>query len=44
MDVESVYTNMTLDRILVTVQEAFIENPNPFRPDQAILQLLSLTL
>jgi len=44
MDVESVYINTTLDRILVTVQGAFIENPSPFRPDQAILQLLSLTL
>ena len=44
MDVESLYTNMTLDRILLTVQQAFHENPNPFRPDDPILKLLSLTL
>jgi len=35
---------MTLDRILLTVQQAFDENPNPVRPDDAILKLLSLTL
>jgi len=44
MDVESLYTNMTLDLIMETVREAFKENPNPFRPDEAILQLLPLTL
>jgi len=44
MDVESLYTNMKLDLILEAVREAFIENPNPFRPDEAILQLLALTL
>jgi len=35
---------MTLVRILLTVQQAFHENPNLFRPDDAILKLLSLTL
>ena len=44
MDVESLYANMKLDLIMETVIEAFQENPNPFRPDKAILQLLSLTL
>jgi len=44
MDIESLYTNMKLDLIMETVREAFQENPNPFRSDEAILQLLSLTL
>ena len=44
MDVESLYTKMQLDFISETVREAFQENPNPFRPNEAILQLLSLTL
>jgi len=44
IDVKSLYTNMTLVCILLTVQQAFHENPNPFRPNDAILKLLSLTL
>jgi len=43
-DVESLYANMYLDRILRSVHEAFIENPNPSRPSGAILRLLALTL
>jgi len=43
-DVTSLYTNMKIDLILLTVQEAFNETPNPARPDTEILQLLELTL
>jgi len=43
-DVESLYTNMDLERILACVHEAFLENPDPSRPSGAILRLLALTL
>jgi len=35
---------MKLDLILESVQQAFSDNPNPLRPDKAILQLSALTL
>lgn len=43
-DVESLYTNMQLDLIIESIREIFLEHPDPSRPDQAILDLLSLTL
>ena len=35
---------MELDRILLSVHEAFLEHPDQFRPSGAILRLLALTL
>ena len=43
-DVESLYTNMQLHRIIETVQEAFEEFPDPSRPDHALIELLKITL
>lgn len=43
-DVTALYTNMKIDLILLAVQEAFIENPDPSRPDKEILELLDITL
>lgn len=43
-DVKSLYTNMNLDRILDCVRGAFIEFPDPGRPDSEILELLHFTL
>ena len=43
-DVESLYTNMKLDLILKCIYEAFLENPDPWRPDIHLLELLKLTL
>jgi len=43
-DVESLYTNMRIDRILETVAEIFAEFPNPERHDRLILKLLQLIL
>jgi len=43
-DVESQYTNMQIDRILQTIREAFVEDPDIQRPDEGILSLLETTL
>jgi len=43
-NVESLYTNMKLDLILKSIYEAFLESPDPFRPDIHLLELLKLTL
>jgi hypothetical protein len=43
-DVSSLYTNMTLDRIMSTVRDALLRHPSPGRPDQYLLRLLDLTL
>ena len=43
-DVTALYTNMRIDLILKSVQEAFAANPAPRRPDSEILELLELTL
>lgn len=43
-DVSSLYTNMKIELILLSVQEAFNEAPATGRPDKEILELLKLTL
>lgn len=43
-DVESLYTNMCIDIIIEAIKEIFMENPDPTRPDQHIIQLLEITL
>jgi len=43
-DITSLYTNMNLDRILKTVEEAFEKYPNNIRPSLEILKLLEITL
>ena len=43
-DVESLYTNMRIDLIIDSIREAFRDFPDPARPDEGILELLSLTL
>ena len=43
-DIESLYTNMDLNRCLKIVQDTFSKNPDPNRPDNEILQLLEISL
>jgi hypothetical protein len=43
-DVTSLYTNMTIDRMLETVADAFRRFPCTDRPDKELLDLLELTL
>jgi len=43
-DVESLYTNMHIDRIIQSVAEIFSEYPDLNRSDQGILELLELIL
>lgn len=43
-DLCSLYTNMSLDRILSVVKDAFIKHPDPRRPDKELLELLELNL
>jgi len=43
-DVESLYTNMRINLIIDSIREAFRDFPDPTRPDEGILELLSLTL
>lgn len=43
-DVESLYTNMHIDRIIQSVAEIFLEYPDSNRSDQGILELLELIL
>ena len=43
-DVSSLYTNMTLDRIISTVKDALLRHPATDRPDEYLLRLLDLTL
>ena len=44
MDVESMYTNIDHESGLTAVKKAFENNPDPYRPDQEILDLLELSL
>ena len=44
LDVESMYTNIDHESGLAAVRKAFIDNPDPNRPDQQILELLELSL
>jgi len=43
-DVESLYTNMKIDLIIESIKQAFHDHPSFERPDQAIIELLGLTL
>jgi hypothetical protein len=43
-DITSLYTNMNLDRIIKTVEEAFEKYPDDSRPSKEILKLLEITL
>ena len=43
-DITSLYTNMNIERILKTVEEAFEKYPNNSRPSIEILKLLDITL
>lgn len=43
-DVTALYPNMCIERSLKVVEKAFKENPDPNRPDQAILKLLEISL
>lgn len=43
-DVESLYTNMNINRSIACVTKQFRENPVSGRPDKQLLELLSLTL
>lgn len=43
-DITSLYTNMTIPRMVECVRQLFKENPCPGRPDNHILELLELTL
>jgi len=43
-DISSLYTNMNIKRMLDTVREIFIKNPDPNRPDKYILELLEISL
>ena len=43
-DITSLYTNMNIERILKTVEEAFEKYPNSSRPSSEILDLLKITL
>ena len=43
-DITALYTNMTIDRILRTVQDMFQAFPDPHRPDEKLLNLLQITL
>ncbi|HNI11121.1 MAG TPA: hypothetical protein PLL93_08260 [bacterium] len=43
-DVTSLYTNMDIDRSIAVVKQVFAENPDPTRPDDAILELLEICL
>lgn len=43
-DVESLYTNMNINRTLACIKNIFRQNPAPGRPDKHIIQLLDLTL
>lgn len=43
-DVTSLYTNMTIDRMLDCAKKCLAKYPAPNRPDNYILQLLELTL
>ncbi|MEE4247463.1 MAG: hypothetical protein V2I33_18800, partial [Kangiellaceae bacterium] len=44
MDASSLYTNIPTDRGIASVSQIFNDNPDPVRPDQAILELLELNL
>ena len=44
MDVESMYTNIDHQSGLNAIRQAFIDNPDPRRPDDHILELLELSL
>jgi len=43
-DITSLYTNMNIERILKTVEEAFDKYPNSSRPSSEVLELLEITL
>lgn len=43
-DITSLYTNMCIERILLTVETEMRKHPDPSRPDREILDLLKLTL
>ncbi len=43
-DVSSLYTNMNIDRIISTVENALKKHPVPGRPDEHLLRLLNITL
>jgi hypothetical protein len=43
-DITSLYTNMSIDRMIETIKQSFIEHPNPNRSDAHILQLIEITL
>ena len=43
-DVESLYTNMRIDLLIESIKKAFQDHPSFERPDEAILELLDLTL
>lgn len=43
-DVTSLYTNMHHERIIDTVRDKFLHNPNPKRPDNDLLELLGILL
>lgn len=44
MDVESLYTNIDIKEGLESIKTAFLKNPDPGRPDAAILRLLEINL
>jgi len=44
LDVESLYTNIDNNDGIKTVTEAFLDTPDPNRPDQALLELLQICL
>ena len=43
-DIESLYTNMNLERSIHCVQKIFNENPDPARSDKEILEMLRISL
>ena len=43
-DVTSLYTNMDLNRTIQVVKQAFLKYPQPGRPDDLLIQLLTITL
>ena len=44
MDVDSMYTNIDHESGIAAIKQAFLDHPDPLRPDEHILDLLELSL